>query len=88
MSRDSDIAVLGRIGKYKRQMTREQFGVSCPRCAEERPKANATILLPGQRCFDGYRDPRPHLSKAQHDVLWEEAARLEEENERKFFGKR
>lgn len=39
---------------------RARLGVNCPRCKEVRPKAHASILLPGQRCkVDGYIDPRP-----------------------------
>jgi hypothetical protein len=38
---------------------RRLFGVNCPKCAETRPRAHPSILLPGQRCkVDGYRDPR------------------------------
>ena len=42
-----------------RKQQRRLHGVECPRCKEKRPKTNASILLPGQRCkVDGYRDPR------------------------------
>jgi hypothetical protein len=45
--------------QYKRDL-RERLGVNCPKCSEVRPKANPSILLPGQRCrVDGYQDPRP-----------------------------
>jgi hypothetical protein len=41
---------------------RTKYGVPCPVCKEKRPKANATILLPKQRCkVDGYQDPRPRI---------------------------
>jgi hypothetical protein len=44
--------------EYRRQQ-RVEHGVECPRCKEKRPRTNASILLPGQRCkVDGYRDPR------------------------------
>lgn len=44
---------------YRKHM-RATLGVNCPKCAEVRPKAHPSILLPGQRCkVDGYRDPRP-----------------------------
>ena len=44
----------------ERRDRRALLGVHCPQCAIARPKANASILLPGQRCkIDGYRDPRP-----------------------------
>ena len=43
---------------WKRER-RLKFGVPCPRCAEARPKAHPSILLPMQICkVDGYRDPR------------------------------
>ena len=57
---------MGDMGEYyndlkdTRKQARAEHGVSCPRCKEARPKAWASILLPGQRCkVDGYRDPRP-----------------------------
>lgn len=47
---------------------RAKFGVECPRCRTFRPKAHATILLPGQRCrVDRFKDPRPDLT----DKQWE-----------------
>lgn len=52
-----------RAMKEIRRAMRAKFGVSCPRCAKSRPKAQPTILLPGQRCrVDGYVDPRPDLT--------------------------
>lgn len=43
-----------------RKRKRAEHGVKCPRCKEVRPRAQASILLPGQRCqVDGYRDLRP-----------------------------
>lgn len=45
--------------KQARKERRALLGVECPRCKIVRPKTNASILLPGQRCrVDGYRDPR------------------------------
>ncbi len=45
---------------------RDKYGVSCPRCAEARPRAPASILLPQQRCrVDRYVDPRPRLTDEQ-----------------------
>ncbi len=42
---------------------RAKYGVDCPRCAEVRPRAPASVLLPRQRCrVDGYVDPRPRLT--------------------------
>lgn len=46
--------------KEHRRERRRTLGVECPQCRVVRPKAHASILLPGQRCkVDGYRDPRP-----------------------------
>ena len=57
---------MGDMGDYyndlrdSRRDRRARLGVPCPQCATARPKANASILLPDQRCkVDGYRDPRP-----------------------------
>lgn len=57
---------MGDMGDYyndlraHRKARRAELGVECPRCKIVRPKACASILLPGQRCrVDGYRDPRP-----------------------------
>lgn len=48
--------------KAARKEERRLHGVECPQCKIKRPKTNATILLPQQRCkVDGYRDPRPRL---------------------------
>ncbi len=50
----------------ERRKRRAKHGVPCPRCAEVRPKAHPSILLPQQRCkVDGYRDPRPRLEKSE-----------------------
>lgn len=38
---------------------RAELGVPCPECRRLLPKANPSILLPGQRCkIHKYRDPR------------------------------
>ena len=50
-----------------RRERRAKFGVECPECKRLRPKANASILLPGQRCkVDGYRDPRKRTEDPAH----------------------
>ena len=50
-----------KMREYKRER-RRLHGIECPKCKELRPKANATILLPGQTCrVDGYRDERPRI---------------------------
>jgi len=35
-----------------------RLGISCPDCTIKLPKAQPKILLPNQRCWCGYRDPR------------------------------
>lgn len=63
---------MGEMGDLYRELREERrerprMGVNCPKCAEVRPKAHPSILLPGQRCrVDGYRDPRPDDRQAQH----------------------
>ena len=60
---------MGDMGDYYRDVKewkrerKDRLGVQCPECRRLRPKTNATILLPGQRCrVDGYRDPRTKFS--------------------------
>ena len=73
MSADSDIAIMGRDMKNVRRRKRELYGVPCPQCAIVRPRAQASILLPGQVCkVDKYRDPRPSLTREQVDAIWAE----------------
>lgn len=53
------------VREYRREL-RSNFGVPCPKCAEKRPKATPSTLLPGQKCnVDGYRDPRPRLTDSE-----------------------
>jgi hypothetical protein len=40
-----------------------RLGVPCANCKAKLPKAQPKVLLPGQRCWCGYRDPRPNQSK-------------------------
>jgi hypothetical protein len=54
-----DMGELFNAMRDDRRDRRARLGVDCPQCAVSRPKAFASILLPGQRCkVDGYRDPR------------------------------
>jgi hypothetical protein len=54
-----DIGDVFNALRSERQELRSKFGIECLRCKVVRPKTNASILLPGQRCkVDGYRDPR------------------------------
>lgn len=58
----SDVGEVFKALKDHRRELRAKYGVDCPVCKQQRPKANASILLPQQRCrVDGYRDPRPEL---------------------------
>ena len=59
-----------RAMKDHTKRLRIKYGVNCPRCAQARPKAHPTILLPQQRCrVDGYVDPRAELT----DEEWSDA---------------
>lgn len=52
--------------KEARRRLRAEHGIECPQCKIARPKTNASILLPGQRCkVDGYVDPRPRIMKPE-----------------------
>jgi len=53
--------------KDHKKRVRAAYGVECPVCKTQRPKGNATILLPQQRCrMDKYQDPRPYLTDEQY----------------------
>jgi len=55
----SDYGELCRDLRDDKRERRKLYGVECPECKRLRPKTNASILLPAQRCkVDGYRDPR------------------------------
>lgn len=56
-----DVGDMFNALKAERRRLRDEFGVNCPGCRKRFPKANPKILLPGGRCFCGYRDPRPRL---------------------------
>lgn len=46
---------------------RAKHGVDCPECVRLLPKAQPTILLPGQRCkIHNYRDPRPRTADNEY----------------------
>ena len=57
--------------KNHKKALRSKYGIECPECKRLRPKTNASILLPQQRCrVDGYRDTRNELTdKEYQDVL-------------------
>lgn len=49
---------------------RAKYGIECPECKRLLPKANATILLPQQRCrIHKYVDPRPELTQEDYDKV-------------------
>jgi len=53
------------LANHKKAL-KQKHGMSCPKCALQRPKAHPSILIPQQRCkVDGYRDPRPELTDEQ-----------------------
>lgn len=56
----SDYGDMCRDLKEQKRALRAAEGVECPVCKVKRPRTNASILLPGQRCkVDRYVDPRP-----------------------------
>ena len=55
----SDYGDMCREIRDARREARAVHGVDCPECVRLLPKANPSLLLPGQRCkIHGYRDPR------------------------------
>lgn len=58
MSKDSDTAVVFNALREERRGKRQRLGLPCPECRKREPKRHPTILLPAQRCYCGYRDPR------------------------------
>jgi len=64
---EDDIGAYFKSVEAHRKAVRKKYGVECPRCKELRPKTNASILLPQQRCkVDKYVDPRPRLTNEQY----------------------
>lgn len=45
------------LKEYNRDR-RRTLGINCPGCQKKFPKAHPKILMPGQKCFCGYRDTR------------------------------
>ena len=48
--------------KACRKQERDEHGQPCPDCTIKLPKAQPKILMPGQKCWCGYRDKRERLS--------------------------
>lgn len=70
----SDMIDMYRDMKDMNRIIRGKFGVPCPRCQQEQPRRQPTILLPGRRCKvhrPAYCDPRPELTQADYDTLSE-----------------
>jgi hypothetical protein len=66
----SDTIDTFRDMKDHKKRLRAAYGINCPLCVSNRPKAAATILLPQQRCrVDGYIDVRPELTDAQYEAV-------------------
>jgi hypothetical protein len=64
MTEDESMGAFYRDVRDARTEKRRSLGRECPQCHILRPKTNASILLPGQRCkVDGYRDPRLRLDQ-------------------------
>lgn len=62
----SDMSDDFKAMKDHKKALRQKYGVECPECKRSRPRTNATILMPQQRCrVDGYTDQRPELTDEQ-----------------------
>lgn len=69
-----DMGELFNDMKAARKALRARYGVECPQCKLLRPKTNASILLPNQRCkVDNYRDPRERLTVDQENRAYEDS---------------
>lgn len=62
----SEVAEIYQGMKDHKKHLRAKYGVNCPECVRLLPRANPTILLPGQRCkIHKYTDPRDELTDQQ-----------------------
>lgn len=69
----NDIADAFNDLKAYMRAIRRKFGVECPICKRDRPKGNASILLPRQTCkVDKYYDGRARLTEEQIKLACEE----------------
>lgn len=63
----SNYGELCRDLRNAKREARRKYGVPCPICKRERPKAYPSILLPEQVCkIDGYRDPRQRTPETEY----------------------
>ena len=53
-----DMGEIFNAMKEDRREKRALYGVPCPECTVNLPKASPKILMPNQKCWCGYRDPR------------------------------
>jgi hypothetical protein len=58
-----DMGDFWRDVKDSQRERKAKHGIACPGCREKFPKAPPKILLPGQKCFCGYRDTRPRIKE-------------------------
>ena len=58
-----DVGDTCRAFKEHKKALKAEHGEPCPSCKVKLPKAQPKILLPGQRCWCGYRDKRPRLDQ-------------------------
>ena len=58
----SEIGEVFNAWKNHKKELKELYGVACPDCTIKLPKAHPKILMPGQKCWCGYRDPRTRLA--------------------------
>lgn len=66
----SEIGETFALLKDGKRALRAKYGRDCPKCRELRPRANPSLLLPGQRCkVDGYRDPRPRITDFEFETV-------------------
>lgn len=62
----SEVADIYQGIKDHKKRLRAKYGINCPECVRLLPRANPTILLPGQRCkIHKYTDPREELTDQQ-----------------------
>ena len=58
----SDMGDLFNGYKAHKRELKERYGVPCPACTIKLPKAQPKILMPNQKCWCGYKDPRDILT--------------------------
>ncbi len=63
MSRHSDIAEIFNARRERRREFRLKYGQKCVACTIREPRRSATILLPGDTCYCGYKDDRPPINQ-------------------------